>query len=101
MRRHEVLRTRITQEEGEPFQVIEPFTSFHLPLHSLEDLSSSTQESTVVTLARAERSRPFDLAGPSLMRAQLLCLTAEEHVLLLTFHHLIFDGWSPNGGPTA
>jgi amino acid adenylation domain-containing protein len=94
VRRHEVLRTRIVQGEGEPLQVIEPPSAFSLPLAQLEGLPTSAREHEIVKRARAERSLSFDLAGSLLMRAQLLCLAPEEHVLFLTFHHLIFDGWS-------
>lgn len=94
LRRHEVLRTHFTQEEDEPFQVIEPWHTLQLACHSLEEVPLELREDEVLTLARVERSRPFDLAHGPLMRAQLLRLTTEEHVLLLTFHHLIFDGWS-------
>jgi amino acid adenylation domain-containing protein len=90
VRRHEALRTVFRQEEGAPIQVIVPFTGFVLPVAEL----SGAQEADVRRLAADEGVRPFDLAAGPLFRATLLRLAPEAHVLLLTMHHVVSDGWS-------
>jgi amino acid adenylation domain-containing protein len=92
--RHETLRTRFAEEDGEPSQVIEP--AVYVPL-AIEDLSAQTKddrEKAIVDNIRAEGERPFDLGRGPLLRVRLLKLGECEHVLLCTFHHIIFDGWS-------
>jgi aspartate racemase len=78
--------------DGQPVQVIAPVVSVTLPVHDL----SAVPEREVETLRRAneEASRPFDLAQTPLLRAKLLRLAQEEHVLLLTLHHIVSDAWS-------
>ena|GEM_PF-2831023 len=84
VRRHEALRNTFAEVDGSPVQVIAPFGGFALPVEDLSDLSEADRE-----VAR----RSFDLAGP-LFRAALLRLGAEGHVLLLSMHHVVSDGWS-------
>ncbi|MBV9790428.1 MAG: amino acid adenylation domain-containing protein, partial [Chloroflexi bacterium] len=94
--RHEVLRTTfaIPRPGAEPVQVIHPFQPLPLPLHDLTVLPASEREAAALRRAVAEASQPFDLAAGPLVRAQLLRLTADEHILLVTLHHTIADGWS-------
>ncbi|HKV08815.1 MAG TPA: amino acid adenylation domain-containing protein, partial [Thermoanaerobaculia bacterium] len=89
VRRHAALRTRFPVEDGEPKQVVEP----HGPGLTFRDLSG-VPEAKVKELAAEEARRPFDLANGPLFRATLLRLGAEEHVLLLSLHHIVADGWS-------
>ncbi len=92
--RHETLRTRFDEEDGEPSQVIEP--AVHLPL-VVEDLSAlepAEGERRVELAMRAEADTPFDLDRGPLLRVRLLKLAEREHIFLCTFHHIIFDGWS-------
>src|SRR5262249_12388694 len=93
-RRHEVLRTTFNVIEGEPVQVIGPALSFSLPLLDLSHIPEIEREREVEQLAGDEASRQFDLVHGPLLRATLLQLNAEEHVLLFTMHHIISDGWS-------
>jgi len=60
----------------------------------LQHLEESEREAAVRRLAEAEAGEPFDLSRGPLLRVKLLQLGAEEHVLLLTMHHIISDGWS-------
>jgi amino acid adenylation domain-containing protein len=94
IRRHEVLRTTFPSHLGEPVQVIEPHVEFTLPLTDLSAVEAHEKESAARGLAEAEAERPFDLAHGPLLRASLLKLEAEEHVMLFTMHHIISDGWS-------
>ncbi|HEY7492621.1 MAG TPA: amino acid adenylation domain-containing protein [Candidatus Tectomicrobia bacterium] len=94
IRRHEILRTTFVDVEGQPFQVIGPPASLPLPVVELQALPRPERQAQVRALARAEAKRPFDLARGPLVRATLVRLAAEEHVLLLTMHHIVSDGWS-------
>ena len=87
VRRHEALRTVIRHEGGEPVQVVMHDTA---PEWRVVDLTGRDEEAET----RREAARPFDLARGPLLRACLLRLGAEEHVLLLTVHHIAVDGWS-------
>ena len=92
--RHEVLRTTFTTIEGQPVQVISPESHFTLPLTDLGQLPPAQRNAEAQRLAREEALRPFDLATGPLVRARLLRLSTEEHVLLLSMHHIVSDGWS-------
>src|SRR5262249_14479029 len=92
--RHEVLRTTFTHVAGQLLQVVGPVAPFSLPVVDLQGLPECEQEPQVCTLARTEAQRPFDLAQGALLRATLVRLAAEEHVLILTMHHIVTDGWS-------
>ena len=94
VRRHESLRTTFAVEVGEPVQVVGPPSPLALPLTDLEHLPESRREGEALRLTREETRRPFDLSAGPLLRARLLKLSDEEHVLLLTMHHIIGDGWS-------
>ena len=86
--RHEALRTRFVAEDGRPVQVIEPPLPVHLPVQPV----SGTSE--IENAARRESQKLFDLAAGTLFRARLLAISPQDHVLLLTLHHIAFDGWS-------
>ncbi|HET6977261.1 MAG TPA: amino acid adenylation domain-containing protein [Pyrinomonadaceae bacterium] len=92
--RHEVLRTTFKQIDGEPVQVIGPPQALLLPSFSLESLPAAQAKAEAMMLARQEWRQGFDLEHGPLFRAKLLHLAAEEHILLLTMHHIIFDAWS-------
>ncbi|MBA2675111.1 non-ribosomal peptide synthetase, partial [Ramlibacter sp.] len=94
VRRHEALRTRFGVHGGEPVQVIAPQLVLDLPLLDLGALPPEQGARQARALAQAEAQRPFDLASGPLVRAQLLKLAQEEHVLLFTVHHIVSDGWS-------
>ncbi|WP_323642210.1 condensation domain-containing protein, partial [Pectobacterium carotovorum] len=93
--RHESLRTRFTAVNGQPGQQIAPDTlGFSLSCHDLRDLDAAARHSRVSDLAEQEARAPFDLTQGPLIRGQLLQLDDDTHVLLLTQHHIISDGWS-------
>ncbi|MBV9122341.1 MAG: amino acid adenylation domain-containing protein, partial [Planctomycetes bacterium] len=94
VRRHESLRTIFTTRDGQPLQVIQPELDLPVQVVDLGSFPEAERESEVLRLAQEEARRPFDLEQGPLLRATLLCLGAEEHVLLLTLHHIITDGWS-------
>jgi amino acid adenylation domain-containing protein len=92
--RHESLRTTFVQADGEPVQIIAGSRSVELPVKDLSRIPEAEREAEVLRLARAEAHRPFDLAQGPLMRAVLLALGKDDHVLLLFMHHIVTDAWS-------
>src|SRR5215212_8316317 len=88
VRRHESLRTRFAVEAEQPVQVISSETNF-----SVAHIAAAT-EAEVTRFIEKEANQPFDLQAGSLFRATLLRVNAEEHVLVLTMHHIVSDGWS-------
>ena len=92
--RHEILRTTFESEEGQPFQVIKPGIELDLPVIDLTKLYESNRESEIRRLAVEEAQKPFNLSEGPLIRGTLLHLDERDHVLLLTMHHIISDGWS-------
>ncbi|HEV7508315.1 MAG TPA: non-ribosomal peptide synthase/polyketide synthase [Thermoanaerobaculia bacterium] len=94
VRRHEVLRTRFVEIEGEAFQVIEAPAAFLLPLVDLSGLSSEDREREARRQAALESDRPFDLSSRPMMRSLVMRLAAADHVAAVTMHHIASDGWS-------
>jgi amino acid adenylation domain-containing protein len=92
--RHTILRTVYREEDRQPVQVILDRVTFSLPLIDLDGLSPEAQARCVGEQVRAESIRPFDLAAEPSLRALLLKLAAQKHVLLVTLHHIASDGWS-------
>ena len=94
LRRHEALRTIFAVENDRRVQRILPAMAFTLSQADLSAVAEEQREVKIQGLADAETSRSFDLATGPLMRAALIRLEPEEHILLLTVHHIVFDGWS-------
>jgi amino acid adenylation domain-containing protein len=92
--RHETLRTTFTTLAGQPVQVIAPTLNISLEIDDLRTLPEATREAAAQQLIRAEVLYPFDLEKGSLLQVRLLRLREQEHILLLTMHHIISDGWS-------
>ncbi|GAA4812197.1 amino acid adenylation domain-containing protein [Streptomyces ziwulingensis] len=92
--RHEILRTCVRDDDGEPYVQVLP-EGPDLPLTDLGALPPSRREQEARRLAGTEAVRPFDLAAGPLLRTALLRLADDDHVLLYTYHHIVFDGWSP------
>jgi amino acid adenylation domain-containing protein len=91
IRRHEILRTRFTTSGGQPVQVIAPSLTIPLPITDLEQLSQGERKLKAAELAAEEARRSFNLGAGPLLRANLLRLDAEEHILLLNIHHIASD----------
>ena len=93
--RHEALRTTFVKAEGQAVQVIAPAdTGFTLEERDLSSLPSNERLFTADSMGVAEAHQPFDLAQGPLARGCLLRLSEQEHILLITLHHIIADGWS-------
>ena len=98
VRRHEVLRTRFEIIDGEARQVIAPAGDVSIArLIEKRDLSTlppDDREAEVQRQVHDEAAVPFDLARGPLLRVRLFHLSSTEHVLLVTMHHIVSDGWS-------
>ncbi|NJR53707.1 MAG: condensation protein [Acaryochloris sp. CRU_2_0] len=90
LQRHEVLRTSFEWCEGRPIQVIHSSLSPGLEIN----LVQKDSETDLQALILQEAQQPFDLSQPPLLRGTLLEVSEQEHLFLLTFHHIIADGWS-------
>jgi amino acid adenylation domain-containing protein/non-ribosomal peptide synthase protein (TIGR01720 family) len=94
VRRHESLRTRFVAIKGEPRQVVDEEVRLDLQIMDLSGTSQNERETEAKHLAREEARRPFDLEHGPLFRVKLLKLGERDHVLLVTMHHIVSDGWS-------
>ena len=94
VRRHEILRTTFDVLDQEPVQLVAATGYLPLAVSDFSSLPPSVSEVEAETLASEEAQQPFDLVSGPLVRARLMRLRTDEHVLLVTMHHIISDGWS-------
>ncbi|HEV2472257.1 MAG TPA: condensation domain-containing protein, partial [Chthonomonadales bacterium] len=94
VRRHEALRTTFMEEDGAPRQVISASKSQALPITDLGNLPESERENAARALLLTEAQRPFDLSRGPMLRTSLIKLDSQDHILLVTLHHITADGWS-------
>jgi amino acid adenylation domain-containing protein len=94
VRRHESLRTSFPTIDAQPVQSIAPALTLDLPLIDLSTLREEEREREAQRRATEEARAPFNLATGPLVRASLVRLGAEDHLLLVTMHHIVSDGWS-------
>src|SRR5436309_1458803 len=80
--------------DGAPVQTIAPSLTMALPVVDLQELSEHEREIEVQRLVAEDARQPFNLARGPLLRITLLRLAEDEHVGLLTMHHIVSDGWS-------
>ncbi|PTL75144.1 non-ribosomal peptide synthetase [Vitiosangium sp. GDMCC 1.1324] len=93
-RRHETLRTTFSDQEGRLLQVVASSLEIPLSVEDLRDVPEEQREQRTRERITAEARQTFDLTRGPLLRAVLLRLAEREHVLLLSMHHIISDGWS-------
>ncbi|ETK38222.1 peptide synthase [Pseudomonas fluorescens FH5] len=96
IQRHEALRTRFYERDGQAFQRVEATADFELPVIDLSDLPNAVREARAQQVREDQARSPFDLETGPLLRVTLVRLGDEEHQLLVTLHHIIADGWSLN-----
>jgi hypothetical protein len=94
VRRHDVLRTRIEVEAGDPVQVIDQWEPRRLERADLTGMSPEEREAEAGRIASEEAETGFDLSRGPLIRVKVLKLGDEEHVLLFTMSHIVCDEWS-------
>ncbi len=92
--RHEVLRTRFIEIDGEPHQQILADAPFKLSVIDLTRLPTSTRMEEARAHSVREAQAPFDVSQAPLIRATLLQLEDDHAHLLIAIHHIAFDGWS-------
>ncbi|MFI6133716.1 condensation domain-containing protein, partial [Micromonospora sp. NPDC051141] len=91
--RHEILRTRYVLTGDEPEQVIDAPAPIQVATDVLTG-SADEREARCAQVLAAEAARPFDLERDWPIRARLVALEADDHVLAVIFHHVAFDAWS-------
>jgi len=94
VRRHEALRSTFLKGDSGGVLNILPFAHIPLPATSLEHLPASERESAAIKLSVEDCQKSFDLETGPLMRASLVRLAPQDHLLILTFDHIVIDGWS-------
>jgi amino acid adenylation domain-containing protein/FkbM family methyltransferase len=94
IRRHEVLRTRFEMRSSGPMLMIDPAAEVQVRKIDLRELAFDEREKQVRELIAVEAQYQFDLRKGPLLRVSLLELEDEVHVLLVTMHHVVSDGWS-------
>ncbi|MFC7277323.1 amino acid adenylation domain-containing protein [Paractinoplanes rhizophilus] len=93
VQRHEIMRTRYLAENGVPYQVIDEAPD-EVPMRLIDLSGQDDREQRMLELVRAEARRPFDLGTDPSLRASLVRLGADDHVVMLGLHHITTDGWS-------
>ncbi|HEU4882248.1 MAG TPA: amino acid adenylation domain-containing protein [Longimicrobium sp.] len=92
--RHEALRTVFRLKDGQPVQVILPELHIALPVRDLAALPEEEREREAGQVEDAEVRATFDLENGPLIRARVLRMEADHHLLLLSLHHIVGDAWS-------
>jgi amino acid adenylation domain-containing protein len=103
LQRHEILRTTLVEEAGQPWQSIHPGIpgrseqDASLPAYEwidLRDMPESGRSGEAVEVLRRAARQPFDLAQGPLVRFWVVCLGEQEHIFQVSLHHVVMDGWS-------
>ncbi|MEA5516370.1 condensation domain-containing protein, partial [Nodularia sp. UHCC 0506] len=94
VRRHEVLRTNFQTVAGQAVVVISEAKPLILPTIDISKLPLNQQEVEIKQQTAQEVQQPFDISSDYLLRVKLLRLNEQEHILLLTMHHIVSDRWS-------
>jgi amino acid adenylation domain-containing protein len=94
VRRHESLRTGFVSVDGRARQVIAQKGGINLAIIDLSSLDEQQRELEAKKISTREAEQPFDLSQSPLLRAQLIRMSEQEHIALVTMHHIISDGWS-------
>jgi len=92
--RHEVLRTRFEATNGRPLQVIDPSRELDVSICDLGGVEQELAERLVRQIGAEQAKQPFNLETGPVWRVALARLTSNDHVLFLTMHHVVSDGWS-------
>ncbi|MGA7136027.1 MAG: amino acid adenylation domain-containing protein, partial [Terriglobales bacterium] len=94
VRRHESLRTVFEMVEGETRQIVLSDREIQVPIVDVTHLPPGDRRRTALLIASEEGKKPFDLRQGPLLRALLVRLDRDEHLLVLAMHHIVTDGWS-------
>ncbi len=94
IQRHEIIRTAIVTADGQPVQRVAPCLELTIAVTDLRQWPEPERSAYAHQLARAQVLSPIDLTQAPLLRVGLLWLGDREHLLMVTLHHIIMDGWS-------
>ena len=94
VRRHEILRTSFLATDGQPVQAVASSLTLSLPVIDLGSLPAYEQQAEVSRMVTEDAQHSFDLSRVPLLKVKLVRLGETEHLLVLTLHHIVFDGWS-------
>jgi amino acid adenylation domain-containing protein len=94
VRRHEVLRLNVSEEQGRPIARLSPPRPVEVPTSDLSGLDDGEQRKSLRGIATDHAQGLFDMESGPLYRLRLVKLREDRYVLLLAFHHIVFDGWS-------
>jgi non-ribosomal peptide synthetase component F/thioesterase domain-containing protein len=94
IRRHEILRTTFQEKRGELVQNVAEHLDFSMTVSIVAPGSAAEREDQLARLVSTESQRPFDLLHGPLIRAHLFVMDERDHVLVVTLHHIVSDGWS-------
>ncbi|MBF0120451.1 MAG: amino acid adenylation domain-containing protein [Desulfobacterales bacterium] len=94
IRRHEILRTSFLTVDGQPVQNISHEFKLSIPVLNMEELSKYEQDKEIKLKMFEHAQNDFNLSKIPLIKAELLCISPNENILLITIHHIISDGWS-------
>ncbi|MBW4477607.1 MAG: amino acid adenylation domain-containing protein [Tolypothrix brevis GSE-NOS-MK-07-07A] len=92
--RHEALRTNFQTREGQAVAVISQEKPITLSILDISNLEANQQQAEIKQQAAQAAQQPFDISSDHLLRVKLLRLSEQEHIVLLTMHHIVSDGWS-------
>jgi len=94
LQRHEVLRVTFSVQDGQPVQTVQADCFIDIRIEDLQDVPEAERATTLRHLTEQEFQQPFDLSRGPLIRAKLFRLGEDEHILIITEHHIVFDMWS-------
>lgn len=92
--RHVPLRTTFTERDGSPRAVVSSATTVNLAHLDLRNQPFEAKASAADAFVLAHQRTPFDLEKGPLMRAAVITFTGDDHIIVVTQHHLVTDGWS-------
>jgi len=92
--RHEILRTTFRKLNDKLVQLVNPSAEISFAVTSLENVPESDRQAKLKESIRSEAIAPFDLSRGPLIRLRVFRLQPEEHVVVITTHHIVVDGWS-------
>jgi len=92
--RHENLRTTFQIIDGAPVQIIADSVETRLSMQDISEAKDSEKENKLQALATLEAEKPFSLSSGPLIRASIVRIAEEKHAVILTMHHIVYDGWS-------
>ncbi|QXH49544.1 amino acid adenylation domain-containing protein [Pseudomonas fakonensis] len=94
LQRHSVLRTTYLQDAGDSWQQVHPQVPLALTRHDLSQVPAGAREAAIAEALAEQAQAPFDLVNGPVLRVAVLRLAEQQHLLLVTLHHIVADHWS-------